>query len=79
MNILTKMKDILSFEINGIISETIQKPKVKHENTLPKPTVEKNEEEDDEYWSDFSDEDFDIEDQEEKEALNTLYHFQSWI
>jgi len=23
MNILTKMKDILSFEINGIISETI--------------------------------------------------------
>jgi hypothetical protein len=79
MNILSKMKDILSFEINGIISEAIQKPKAKNENTLPKPGNDKNEEEDDEYWSDFSDEDFDIEDQEEKEALNTLYHLQSWI
>lgn len=79
MNILNKMKDILSFEINGIISETIQKPKVKYENTLPKPADEKKDEEDDEYWSDFSDEDFDIEDKEEKEALNTLYHLQSWI
>lgn len=79
MNILNKMKDILSFEINGIISEKIQKPKVKYENTLPKPAVDKKDEEDDEYWSDFSDEDFDIEDKEEKEALNTLYHLQSWI
>ena len=79
MNILNKMKDILSFEINGIISETIQKPKVKYENTLPKPGLDKKDEEDDEYWSDFSDEDFDIEDKDEKEALNTLYHLQSWI
>ena len=73
MNILAKMKDILTFEINGIISETVQRPKVKHESTLPIPVDNKNDD-DDEYWSDFSDEDFDIEDQEEKEALNTLYH-----
>ena len=75
MNIICKMKDILSIEINRIISD---RPDIVNENTLSK-SVDLNEEEEDEYWSDFSDEDFDIEDLEEKEALSTLYHLQSWV
>jgi len=43
------------------------------------PVENHYDEEDDEYWSDFSDEDYQIEDIEEKEALNTLYHMQTWI
>jgi hypothetical protein len=38
------------------------------EKELPEP--ERNvDDEEDEYWSDFSDEDFTVEDQEEKQAL----------
>jgi hypothetical protein len=33
----------------------------------------------DEYWSDFSDEDFTVEEQEEKQALQTLYRLQGWL
>jgi hypothetical protein len=33
----------------------------------------------DEYWSDFSDDNYEVEKREEREILNLLYHFQNWI
>lgn len=34
---------------------------------------------DEEYWSDFSDENFEVEKKEEKESLNLLFHLQLWV
>ena len=37
------------------------------------------EDDDDEYQSDFSDEDFHVEEQEEKQSLSTFFNLQSWL
>lgn len=41
--------------------------------------LEVNDIEDDEYWSDFSDEDHTVEESDEKDALHTFYELQSWL
>ena len=70
--VLQKMQQCINASINSIINEVNNCQGTQQLNELPEEDDVQGEE-DDEYWSDFSDEDFQVEDREEKEALNTLY------
>jgi hypothetical protein len=60
--------------VNKIIEKRILRQNEKEDAiSIDKP------EEIDEYWSDFSDEDFTWEEQEEKEAIANVYRFQQWL
>ncbi|CDW87548.1 UNKNOWN [Stylonychia lemnae] len=75
---LHKMRQFTMIELQQLVqsqAQTAQLQPEKDEGIQAKDL----ENEMDEYWSDFSDDDFYIEEQEEKEVLKEFYSLQQWI